>query len=141
MCAIFVLFSEETKDLELTFISKCISAVEKRGQFIQYSLRCFSVQISAIGNQMQIGNLQEQNGYTTFTVTTVSSHVILCIFLFIIPGITDQGLYRIVGVGSKVQNLLLQCIDKKKVSQIGLADDDCEWEVKTITSALKQYLR
>ena len=29
--AIFVLFSEETKDLELTFISKCISAVEKRG--------------------------------------------------------------------------------------------------------------
>lgn len=31
MCAIFVLFSEETKDLELTFISKCISAVEKRG--------------------------------------------------------------------------------------------------------------
>ncbi|XP_073252515.1 rho GTPase-activating protein 26-like [Porites lutea] len=77
---------QETKDLELTFISKCISAVEKRG-------------------------------------------------------ITDQGLYRIVGVGSKVQNLLLQCIDKKKVSQIGLADDDCEWEVKTITSALKQYLR
>ena len=29
--AIFLLFSEETKDLELTFISKCISAVEKRG--------------------------------------------------------------------------------------------------------------
>lgn len=77
---------KETKDLELTFITKCISAVEKRG-------------------------------------------------------ITDQGLYRIVGVGSKVQNLLLQCIDKKKVSTIDLADEDCEWEVKTITSALKQYLR
>ena len=27
----FFLFSEETKDLELTFITKCISAVEKRG--------------------------------------------------------------------------------------------------------------
>lgn len=67
--------------------------------------------------------------------------MLFCAFLFNIPGITDQGLYRIVGVGSKVQNLLLQCIDKKKVSQIGLADDDCEWEVKTITSALKQYLR
>ncbi|XP_074619725.1 rho GTPase-activating protein 26-like isoform X2 [Acropora palmata] len=77
---------KETKDLELTFITKCISAVEKRG-------------------------------------------------------ITDQGLYRIVGVGSKVQNLLLQCIERKKVSTIDLADNDCEFEVKTITSALKQYLR
>lgn len=64
---------------------------------------------------------------------------LVCILCF--TGITDQGLYRIVGVGSKVQNLLLQCIDKKKVSTIDLADEDCEWEVKTITSALKQYLR
>lgn len=58
-----------------------------------------------------------------------------------IAGITDQGLYRIVGVGSKVQNLLLQCIDKKKATTVDLADEECEWEVKTITSALKQYLR
>ncbi|XP_020604145.1 rho GTPase-activating protein 26-like isoform X2 [Orbicella faveolata] len=77
---------QETSDLELTFIMKCISAVEKRG-------------------------------------------------------ITDQGLYRIVGVGSKVQNLLLQCIDKKKAKSVDLANEECEWEVKTITSALKQYLR
>lgn len=56
-------------------------------------------------------------------------------------GITDQGLYRIVGVGSKVQNLLLQCIDKKKATTIDLADEESEYEVKTITSALKQYLR
>ena len=56
-------------------------------------------------------------------------------------GITDQGLYRVVGVGSKVQNLILQCIDKKKASTVDLADQECEWEVKTITSALKQYLR
>ncbi|KAJ7371823.1 Rho GTPase-activating protein 42 [Desmophyllum pertusum] len=77
---------QETSDLELTFITKCISAVEKRG-------------------------------------------------------ITDQGLYRVVGVGSKVQNLILQCIDKKKASTVDLADQECEWEVKTITSALKQYLR
>ena len=59
----------------------------------------------------------------------------------IIAGITDQGLYRIVGVGSKVQNLLLQCIEKKKASTVDLSDQTCEWEVKTITSALKQYLR
>ena len=59
----------------------------------------------------------------------------------LIPGITDQGLYRIVGVGSKVQNLLLQCIERKKAKTVDLADQECEWEVKTITSALKQYLR
>ncbi|KAK3699940.1 hypothetical protein QZH41_016614 [Actinostola sp. cb2023] len=56
-------------------------------------------------------------------------------------GITDQGLYRIVGVGSKVQNVIFQCVEKKKISHIDLESDDCEFEVKTITSALKQYLR
>ncbi|XP_032218129.1 rho GTPase-activating protein 26 isoform X1 [Nematostella vectensis] len=56
-------------------------------------------------------------------------------------GLTDQGLYRIVGVGSKVQNLLFQCVEKKKISQIELESDDSEYEVKTITSALKQHLR
>ncbi|KXJ17430.1 Rho GTPase-activating protein 10 [Exaiptasia diaphana] len=56
-------------------------------------------------------------------------------------GITDQGLYRIVGVGSKVQNVIFQCIEKKKISSIDLESDECEFEVKTITSALKQYLR
>lgn len=61
--------------------------------------------------------------------------------LFLASGVTDQGLYRIVGVGSKVQNLLLQCIDKKKATTIDLADEESEYEVKTITSALKQYLR
>ena len=58
-----------------------------------------------------------------------------------VEGITDQGLYRIVGVGSKVQNLLFQCIEQKKVNDADLSDDECEWEVKTITSALKQHLR
>lgn len=67
--------------------------------------------------------------------------LIHCPFDLLIAGITDQGLYRIVGVGSKVQNLLLQCIDKKKAKSVDLADEECEWEVKTITSALKQYLR
>lgn len=62
-------------------------------------------------------------------------------FDLLIAGITDQGLYRIVGVGSKVQNLILQCIDMGKAKSVDLADEECEWEVKTITSALKQYLR
>ncbi|MCJ8730216.1 hypothetical protein PDJAM_G00181670 [Pangasius djambal] len=54
-------------------------------------------------------------------------------------GINDQGLYRVVGVSSKVQKLLSLMIDEKS-SEVDLAT--CEdWDVKTITSALKQYLR
>ncbi|XP_022540166.2 rho GTPase-activating protein 10 isoform X1 [Astyanax mexicanus] len=54
-------------------------------------------------------------------------------------GINDQGLYRVVGVSSKVQKLLSLMIDEKS-SDVDLAVCE-EWDVKTITSALKLYLR
>ncbi|KAL1023743.1 hypothetical protein UPYG_G00045460 [Umbra pygmaea] len=54
-------------------------------------------------------------------------------------GINDQGLYRVVGVSSKVQKLLGLMIDEKS-NEVDLST--CEdWDVKTITSALKLYLR
>ncbi|XP_076003744.1 rho GTPase-activating protein 10 isoform X1 [Genypterus blacodes] len=54
-------------------------------------------------------------------------------------GINDQGLYRVVGVSSKVQKLVSLMIDEKTID-IDLST--CEdWDVKTITSALKLYLR
>ncbi|XP_071360142.1 rho GTPase-activating protein 10 isoform X2 [Trachinotus anak] len=54
-------------------------------------------------------------------------------------GINDQGLYRIVGVSSKVQKLLSLMIDEKS-NEVDLST--CvDWDVKTITSALKLYLR
>uniref|UniRef100_A0A8C1NP91 Rho GTPase activating protein 10 n=1 Tax=Cyprinus carpio TaxID=7962 RepID=A0A8C1NP91_CYPCA len=53
-------------------------------------------------------------------------------------GINDQGLYRVVGVSSKVQKLLKLMIDEKS-SEIDLATSE-DWDVKTITSALKLYL-
>uniref|UniRef100_A0A670XSC3 Rho GTPase-activating protein 26 n=1 Tax=Pseudonaja textilis TaxID=8673 RepID=A0A670XSC3_PSETE len=53
--------------------------------------------------------------------------------------INEQGLYRIVGVNSRVQKLLSILMDPKTAET---EDDICaEWEVKTITSALKTYLR
>ncbi|KAJ8335647.1 hypothetical protein SKAU_G00389890 [Synaphobranchus kaupii] len=55
-------------------------------------------------------------------------------------GINDQGLYRVVGVSSKVQKLLSQMIDEKASSEVDLSVSE-EWDVKTITSALKLYLR
>uniref|UniRef100_A0A671KPP3 Rho GTPase-activating protein 10-like n=1 Tax=Sinocyclocheilus anshuiensis TaxID=1608454 RepID=A0A671KPP3_9TELE len=59
-----------------------------------------------------------------------------CVFIF--TGINDQGLYRVVGVSSKVQKLLSLMIDEKS-SGIDLAASE-DWDVKTITSALKLYL-
>uniref|UniRef100_A0AAQ5XIR7 Rho GTPase activating protein 10 n=1 Tax=Amphiprion ocellaris TaxID=80972 RepID=A0AAQ5XIR7_AMPOC len=53
-------------------------------------------------------------------------------------GINDQGLYRVVGVSSKVQKLLSLMIDEKS-NEVDLSTSE-DWDVKTITSALKLYL-
>ncbi|XP_071370920.1 rho GTPase-activating protein 26-like isoform X3 [Centroberyx affinis] len=54
-------------------------------------------------------------------------------------GIDEQGLYRIVGVNSRVQKLLSLAMDPKTCADVEL--DSPEWEIKTITSAIKHYLR
>ncbi|XP_035028639.1 rho GTPase-activating protein 10 isoform X1 [Hippoglossus stenolepis] len=54
-------------------------------------------------------------------------------------GINDQGLYRVVGVSSRVQKLLSLMIDEKS-NEVDLSTSE-DWDVKTITSALKLYLR
>ncbi|XP_073197424.1 rho GTPase-activating protein 10 isoform X5 [Lepidochelys kempii] len=63
-----------------------------------------------------------------------------CISAVETRGINDQGLYRVVGVSSKVQRLLSLLIDAKTCSETDL-ENSADWEVKTITSAMKQYLR
>ncbi|XP_061107152.1 rho GTPase-activating protein 10-like isoform X1 [Conger conger] len=55
-------------------------------------------------------------------------------------GICDQGLYRVVGVSSKVQRLLSMMIEEKTGDEVDLSVTD-DWDIKTITSALKLYLR
>lgn len=55
-------------------------------------------------------------------------------------GINEQGLYRIVGVNSRVQKLLSMLMDPKIATETE-AEISTEWEIKTITSALKTYLR
>uniref|UniRef100_A0A8D0CXG9 Rho GTPase activating protein 10 n=1 Tax=Sander lucioperca TaxID=283035 RepID=A0A8D0CXG9_SANLU len=47
-------------------------------------------------------------------------------------GIDDQGLYRVVGVSSKVQKLLLLMIDEKS-NEVDMSTSE-DWDVKTITS-------
>ncbi|XP_042306132.1 rho GTPase-activating protein 26 isoform X2 [Sceloporus undulatus] len=62
-----------------------------------------------------------------------------CIHAVETRGINEQGLYRIVGVNSRVQRLLSILMDPKAAE----TEDEisAEWEIKTITSALKTYLR
>ena len=73
-------------------------------------------------------------------------------------GLEDQGMYRVVGVGSKVRlmqktnnknvlmsnskvtKLLTMGLDRRKAAQLNL-DDAIEWETKTITSAVKTFFR
>jgi len=55
-------------------------------------------------------------------------------------GLEDQGIYRVVGVASKVTKCLSAGLDKKKSEKLNF-EDPMEWESKTITSAAKTFLR
>ena len=57
-------------------------------------------------------------------------------------GLREQGLYRNCGVTSKVQRLMQLALDKRKgtLEKLNLQDDS-EWETKTISSAVKTFLR
>ncbi|XP_035213484.1 rho GTPase-activating protein 26-like isoform X2 [Stegodyphus dumicola] len=63
-----------------------------------------------------------------------------CIDAIEARGLDDEGLYRLVGVSSKVNKLTQMALDRRKNEKINLEDAD-EWEIKTITSALKTYFR
>ncbi|KAJ8934274.1 hypothetical protein NQ318_005594 [Aromia moschata] len=59
-----------------------------------------------------------------------------CIEILESRGLEEQGIYRVVGVNK----LLNMGLDRRKSEKLAL-DDPLEWETKTITSALKTYLR
>uniref|UniRef100_A0A8C3U7D5 Rho GTPase-activating protein 10 n=1 Tax=Catharus ustulatus TaxID=91951 RepID=A0A8C3U7D5_CATUS len=78
--------------------------------------------------------------YGDFAALLSPFDLMLLFFFFNIIGINDQGLYRVVGVSSKVQRLLSLLMDSKTCNEVDL-ENSVDWEVKTITSAMKQYLR
>lgn len=69
------------------------------------------------------------------------NYVNRCIEVLENRGLEEQGLYRVVGVASKVNKLLTMGLDRRKPDRLANLDDPMEWETKTITSALKGYLR
>ncbi|XP_076319372.1 rho GTPase-activating protein 26-like isoform X2 [Tachypleus tridentatus] len=86
----------------------------------------------------QLGKVTKQEDYILDEVGF--SFVKKCIEVVEKRGLQDQGIYRVVGVNSKVVRLSKLALDKKRSGNINL-DDPEEWEVKTITSALKNYFR
>uniref|UniRef100_A0A8C0URJ2 Oligophrenin 1 n=1 Tax=Cyanistes caeruleus TaxID=156563 RepID=A0A8C0URJ2_CYACU len=58
---------------------------------------------------------------------------------FVLSGITTEGVYRTVGSNIQVQKLLNAFFDPKCPGDVDLQSGD--WDIKTITSSLKFYLR
>ncbi|XP_050569376.1 oligophrenin-1 isoform X1 [Cygnus atratus] len=56
-----------------------------------------------------------------------------------VPGISTEGVYRTVGSNIQVQKLLNAFFDPKCPGDVDLQSSD--WDIKTITSSLKFYLR
>ncbi|XP_063240093.1 rho GTPase-activating protein Graf isoform X2 [Bacillus rossius redtenbacheri] len=69
------------------------------------------------------------------------SFVKRCIEVLESRGLEEQGLYRVAGVSSKVTKLVSMGLDRRKTDRLPMLDDAYEWDSKTITSALKTYLR
>ncbi|KAK2816703.1 hypothetical protein Q7C36_022974 [Tachysurus vachellii] len=62
-----------------------------------------------------------------------------CINIVEAKGLTQEGLYRTVGSNIQVQKLLNAFFDSKCPGDVDL--NSSEWDIKTITSAMKFYLR
>ncbi|XP_015923916.1 rho GTPase-activating protein 26 [Parasteatoda tepidariorum] len=67
------------------------------------------------------------------------SFVQWCINFIESKGLQDQGLYRLVGVNSKVLKLTQLALENKGNNLISVDDEECE--LKTVTSALKNFFR
>uniref|UniRef100_A0A914E7L2 Rho GTPase-activating protein 26 n=1 Tax=Acrobeloides nanus TaxID=290746 RepID=A0A914E7L2_9BILA len=82
------------------------------------------------------------NSFDTMLDETGFEFVRQCLKAIEEKGIKEQGLYRNCGVTSKVQRLMQIALDKRKsvMEKLNLSDDS-EWETKTISSAVKTFLR
>eukprot|EP00794_Sanderia_malayensis_P007360 gene7360-8180_t len=64
-----------------------------------------------------------------------------CISAIENTGIEEEGLYRIAGVSSKFNNLVKFAIESRKAESLDFESENPEYDLRTITSGLKQYFR
>ena len=96
------------------------------------------------------------NASTTFLDESGFHFMSSCLAALESRGLEDQGMYRyykkifdiflqkifyrVVGVASKVTKLMTMGLDRRRSEQLNL-EDNIEWETKTVTSAIKTFLR
>ncbi|XP_068600214.1 rho GTPase-activating protein 26-like [Brachionichthys hirsutus] len=97
--------------------------------------------MEAMDGREPVYNLNKDNQAEGMAQLDVIGFNVMKKFIYAVEtrGIDEQGLYRIVGVNSRVQKLLGFAVDPKTCADVEL--DNPEWEIKTITSAIKHYLR
>ncbi|KAJ4930252.1 hypothetical protein JOQ06_019258 [Pogonophryne albipinna] len=97
--------------------------------------------MEAMDGREPVYNLNRDNQAEGLAQLDVIGFNVMKKFIYAVDtrGIDDQGLYRIVGVNSRVQKLLGLAMDPKTCADVEL--ENHEWEIKTITSAIKHYLR
>ncbi|XP_054611010.1 rho GTPase-activating protein 26-like isoform X1 [Dunckerocampus dactyliophorus] len=97
--------------------------------------------MEAMDGREPVYNLNRDNHTEGMAQLDVVGFNVMKKFIYAVEtrGIDEQGLYRIVGVSSRVQKLLSLAMDPKTCADVEL--ENPEWEIKTITSAIKHYLR
>ncbi|XP_026226943.1 rho GTPase-activating protein 26 [Anabas testudineus] len=97
--------------------------------------------MEAMDGREPVYNLNKDNQAEGMVQLDVTGFNVMKKFIYAVDtrGIDEQGLYRIVGVNSRVQKLLNLAMDPKTCADVEL--ENPEWEIKTITSAIKHYLR
>ncbi|XP_077403141.1 rho GTPase-activating protein 26-like [Vanacampus margaritifer] len=97
--------------------------------------------MEAMDGREPVYNLNKDNQTEGMAQLDVIGFNVMKKFIYALEtrGIDEQGLYRIVGVSSRVQKLLSLAMDPKTCADVEL--ENPEWEIKTITSAIKHYLR
>uniref|UniRef100_A0A3Q2NWM1 Rho GTPase-activating protein 26 n=1 Tax=Fundulus heteroclitus TaxID=8078 RepID=A0A3Q2NWM1_FUNHE len=132
----------KTESIEKRFCFD-VEAVDRQGIITMQALseEDRRLWMEAMDGREPVYNLNKDNQTEGMAQLDVTGFNIMKKFIYAVEtrGIDEQGLYRIVGVNSKVQKLLSLAMDPKTCADVEL--DNPEWEIKTITSAIKYYLR
>ncbi|MEQ2180603.1 Rho GTPase-activating protein 26, partial [Goodea atripinnis] len=132
----------KTESIEKRFCFD-VEAVDRQGIITMQALseEDRRLWMEAMDGREPVYNLNKDNQTEGMAQLDVTGFNVMKKFIYAVEtrGIDEQGLYRIVGVNSKVQKLLSLAMDPKTCADVEL--DNPEWEIKTITSAIKHYLR
>uniref|UniRef100_A0A8C3AH86 Oligophrenin 1 n=1 Tax=Cyclopterus lumpus TaxID=8103 RepID=A0A8C3AH86_CYCLU len=122
-----------------------ISCIRRKTESIDKRF-CFDVETNERNTPVTFQALSEGDRKLWMEAMDGKEPITLSFFLnvflppaILFPGVTQEGVYRTVGSNIQVQKLLNAFFDPTNPGDVDLQSGD--WDVKTITSALKFYLR